>query len=225
MEGMPVSLKCVIDADPTSHAIWYKDEVPSIPSSPSFASSLSSSLSHRAGSSLEQDEEDEDDIKSALNRNEDERINNNLKGGRKTIPIALPSPGGIYTIESAKVSDTGWYRCSVDYEFGSFSSYSYYLHIRCKPLYYFPPLPVSTLFLLTFHPFLQSFRDLILSLTSLFVSISHVASHIDVTIFHFTDVQFPKLKNWVIPKYHLPVLLENLPSHQSMPPNLVPKWK
>lgn len=169
---MQVSLKCEIDGDPTSHATWFKDEIPSsLSSSPSFASSLSSSLLLPSRSSLESsDEEEEDDgeegIKSKLlNRNEDERINNNLKGGKKTIPIALPSPGGIYTIESAKVSDTGWYRCSVDYEFGSFSSYSYYLHIRCKLYsqyfsYYFCQL------------FVSFFLFLILSLPSFLFSIT-----------------------------------------------------
>ena len=108
----------------------------------------------------EEDEEMEEEEIKELNRNEDERINNNLKGGKKTIPIALPSPGGIYTIPAAKVSDTGWYRCSVDYEFGSFSSYSYYLHIRCK---------LSLSFSLYLHLFLHytlihfnPFRDLIL---------------------------------------------------------------
>lgn len=156
---MPVSLKCVIDADPTSQATWFKDE--SVPSpisspsfaspisSPSFASSLSASLSQgRERSSFEsaEDDEEEEGMKKRMNKNEDERINNNLKGGKKTIPIPLPSPGGVYTIPAAKISDTGWYRCSVDYEFGSFSSYSYYLHIRCKSLLHSLSLPFDSWF-------------------------------------------------------------------------------
>jgi hypothetical protein len=40
---------------------------------------------------------------------------------------------GSFTIISAKVSDSGWYRCVTDQaDFGHFASFGYFLNVRCK---------------------------------------------------------------------------------------------
>ncbi|CAG2160804.1 unnamed protein product [Oppiella nova] len=82
LEGMPVSLKCDIDANPLSAAKWHRDAEPS-----------------QSNASLPQ--------------------------------IETESDGTLYFSHISK-SDTGWYKCTTDHQFGQFSSFGYYLNVR-KP--------------------------------------------------------------------------------------------
>jgi len=92
LEGITVTLKCDIDANPWSQPTWIRD-----------TSSSPISISEMDPPPLRTDEE------------------------------------GSFTIISAKVTDSGWYRCVTDHEFGHFTSFGYFLNIRSA----LPKLPVE----------------------------------------------------------------------------------
>ena len=80
IEGMSVSLKCEIDANPLSSAIWHRDPDNS-----------------QSNASLPQ-----------IDTNSDGTLN----------------------FSHISKSDSGWYRCTTQHQFGSFASFGYYLNVR-----------------------------------------------------------------------------------------------
>lgn len=145
MEGMSVSLKCEIDANPWSPPKWIKDggtgggefSLNSLPSASqssaggSSASSLSSSGGvNQSKNSYSSQSLSPEEIKSLRNQSSGPA---SLTSSSKLLRSSLfESETGVITIPSAKISDTGWYRCTTDHEFGHFTSNAYYLNIRCK---------------------------------------------------------------------------------------------
>ncbi|XP_054168796.1 protein sax-3-like [Oppia nitens] len=81
IEGMPVSLRCEIDANPHSPAKWHRDAEPSLTNATSLPQ------------------------------------------------LDTDSEGTLHFGHISK-SDSGWYKCTTEHEFGYFTSFGYYLNVR-----------------------------------------------------------------------------------------------
>jgi len=68
-------------------------------------------------------------------------IDANPKSQVRWVRDAVPSEievesqsNGTLSFESITVSDSGWYRCTTEHEFGRFASFGYFLNVRSKSL-------------------------------------------------------------------------------------------
>lgn len=66
-------------------------------------------------------------------------IDSNPKSLPKWVRDAVPSEvdvesqsNGVLSFPSISVTDSGWYRCTTEHEFGHFASFGYFLNVRSK---------------------------------------------------------------------------------------------